>query len=179
LELVKVRGRDDIQCAIVGSGTELESLKKLASELGVSDHVTFTGFMTGEPLLRAFSSFDIGVIPDPKNIYNDSISMNKVFEYMTLAIPFVQFDLVEGRNAAGDAAVYAKNNDPLDLADRIADLLDASARRVALARAGRARAAALLRWDLERAMLLAAYRRALGVSTDAATGEREVVKTAG
>ncbi len=34
--------------------------------------------------------------PIPKNGYNDKISMNKVFEYMTLGIPFVGFDLVEG-----------------------------------------------------------------------------------
>ena len=178
-ELVKGRGRDDIHFAIVGSGTELEALKKLAADLGVAEHMTFTGFMTGEPLLKAFSSFDIGVIPDPKNIYNDRISMNKVFEYMTLGIPFVQFDLVEGRSAAGDAAVYAENNDPHDLADKIAGLLEASARRAALSGAGRSRAAALLRWDLERAKLLAAYRRALGVEETRPASEPELVKTAG
>ena len=97
---------------IVGSGTELERLKAHGRGRGLDDYVTFTGFLSGEPLLRALSTFDIGVIPDPKNSYNDKISMNKVFEYMTLGIPFVQFDLDEGRKIAGDAALYAADNRP-------------------------------------------------------------------
>jgi glycosyltransferase involved in cell wall biosynthesis len=100
--LIHVEGRRDIGCAIVGGGTEVPNLKRLARELGVEDDVTFTGFLpSGEPHLAALSAFDVGVIPDPKNVFNDKISMNKVFEYMTLGIPFVQFDLVEGRRAAG------------------------------------------------------------------------------
>ena len=84
----------------------------MTRDLGLDDYVTFTGFLSGEPLLKAFSTFDIGVIPDPKNTYNDKISMNKVFEYMSLGIPFVQFDLIEGRKIAGDAALYATQQQP-------------------------------------------------------------------
>ena len=50
--------------------------------------------------------------------------MNKVFEYMTLGIPFVSFDLIECRKASGDAALYAGNNDPIELAAQMARLLD-------------------------------------------------------
>ena len=74
--------------------------------------------------MRAFSTFDIGVIPDPKNSYNDKISMNKVFEYMSLGIPFVSFDLIEGRKASGEAALYAGNNDPQELAAQMVRLFD-------------------------------------------------------
>ncbi len=84
--LVNAQGRRDVQCLIVGSGTALEGLQAQASRLGLDDYVTFTGFMSGEPLLRALSTVDVGVIPDPKNGYNDKISMNKVFEYMSLGI---------------------------------------------------------------------------------------------
>ena len=79
----------------------------MVADKGLADYVTFTGFLSGEPLLQAFSTFDIGAIPDPKNTYNDKISMNKVFEYMTLGIPFVGFDLIESRKASGEAALYA------------------------------------------------------------------------
>jgi glycosyltransferase involved in cell wall biosynthesis len=164
-ELVNVRGRSDIQCAIIGSGTELEKLKALAAARGIVDHVTFTGFLSGAPLLEAFSAFDIGAIPDPKNGYNDKISMNKVFEYMTLGIPFVAYDLVETRKIAGPAALYAANNSPMDLADRLTELLDDEARRTELTGIGRERAKALLRWETERAQLLAAYETALRPAT--------------
>jgi glycosyltransferase involved in cell wall biosynthesis len=159
--LVNTRGRRDVQCAIIGSGTELPRLEAMVRAKGLTNYVTFTGFLSGEPLLRAFSTFDIGVIPDPKNTYNDKISMNKVFEYMTLGIPFVSFDLVEGRKASGDAALYAKDNSPLDLADKMARVLDDADLKGALSEEGASRAKALLKWESERSRLLAAYELAL------------------
>lgn len=160
-DLVHRQGRRDIQCAIVGSGTELPHLQRLAAERQLEDYVTFTGFQSGQPLLASFSAFDVGAIPDPKNGYNDKISMNKHFEYMTLGVPFVQFDLVEGRKIAGDASLYAKDNCPRDLAHNLASLLDDQALHAELAARGQQRAKALLRWDTERNRLLAAYDLAL------------------
>lgn len=161
-EIVNGHGRQDVHCAIVGSGTELEALKARAWACGLEDHITFTGFLTGQRLLEAFSTFDVGVIPDPKNAYNDKISMNKLFEYMALGIPFVQFDLIEGRRTAGDAALYAQRNCPGDLARQILRLADDDALRAALSRTGLARAERLLQWPEERQRLLAAYDRAFG-----------------
>ena len=163
--LVHDEGRRDIQCAIIGSGTELPFLQQLSRDLGVDDYVTFTGFQSGQPLLRSLSAFDIGVIPDPKNGYNDKISMNKVFEYMSLGIPFVQFDLIEGRKVADTAALYARDNDPVDLANTMAELIDDGALRARLSEEGQTRAKALLRWDAERDRLLAAYQTALAGQT--------------
>ena len=159
--LVNTNGRQDVQCAIVGSGTELPRLEAMVAAKGLNDFVTFTGFLSGEPLLRAFSTFDIGAIPDPKNTYNDKISMNKVFEYMTLGIPFVSFDLIECRKASGEAALYAGNNDPTELASQMARLLDDVDLRGALGDEGLSRSRALLKWDAERARLLTAYELAL------------------
>ena len=159
--LVNVNGRRDVQCAIVGSGTELPRLEAMVAEKNLADFVTFTGFLSGEPLLQAFSTFDIGVIPDPKNTYNDKISMNKVFEYMTLGIPFVGFDLIETRKASGEAALYAHDNNPADLAAKMARVLDDVDLRGALSEEGASRARALLKWETERARLLAAYELAL------------------
>ncbi|MEQ1710104.1 MAG: glycosyltransferase family 4 protein, partial [Hyphomicrobium sp.] len=161
-ELVHGQGREDIQCAVVGSGTELPNLQRLVAERGLADYVTFTGFQSGAPLMRAFSAFDIGVIPDPKNGYNDKISMNKHFEYMTLGVPFVQFDLVEGRRIAGDASLYAADNSSIDLARNMARLIDDRALHAELAARGAERAKAMLRWENERGRLLGAYDMALG-----------------
>ena len=161
-DLVHRQGRDDVQCAIVGSGTELDALKARTAHLKLEDHITFMGFLSGEPLLRAFSTFDIGAIPDPKNVYNDKISMNKVFEYMSLGIPFVQFDLTESRKAAGDAALYAGNNSSHELASQMGRLLDDRDLHARLAQIGQERARTQLNWDVERAQLLAAYEHALG-----------------
>ena len=50
--------------------------------------------------------------------------MNKVMEYMALGKPVVQYDLIEGRYSAAEASLYAEKNNPIDLADKIALLLD-------------------------------------------------------
>ncbi|MEZ5856524.1 MAG: glycosyltransferase family 4 protein [Hyphomicrobiaceae bacterium] len=177
-DLVNTRGRRDLQCVIVGSGTALEDLKAQATRLGLDDYVTFTGFMSGEPLLGALSTFDIGVIPDPKNTYNDKISMNKVFEYMTLGIPFVGFDLVEGAKISADAALYAGNNDAGELAQQMARLIDDEALRCELAKRGQDRAKGLLRWENERAQLLAAYETALGAKAGGRASATALAKRA-
>jgi glycosyltransferase involved in cell wall biosynthesis len=168
-DLVNSRGRRDVQCAIVGSGTELPRLQRMAQEKGLANYVTFTGFLSGESLLKAFSTFDVGVIPDPKNVYNDKISMNKVFEYMTLGIPFVSFDLNETRRASGEAALYAEDNDPKRLAHELSRLLDDQDLKGALSEEGVARARTMCSWDRELPRLLAAYDLALSGSPMAAT----------
>lgn len=160
-DLVVRRGRRDIQCAIVGSGTELTRLQAMTEAKGLEDFITFTGFLSGDQLMSTLSTFDVGVIPDPKNTYNDKISMNKVFEYMSLGIPFVGFDLKESRRLAGDAALYAQRNDPVELATRVERLADNANLRNALAEEGRLRAKSLLRWDEECGRLLQAFDLAL------------------
>lgn len=160
-EMVNVQGRRDIGCVIVGSGTELPNLQRMTTERGLEAHVTFTGFLSGASLLSALSSFDVGVIPDPKNTYNDKISMNKAFEYMTLGIPFVQFDLMEGRKIAGDAALYAADNSPRDLARQVERIIEEPELKAQLSAKGQARAKALLNWDEEAQRLIACYESVL------------------
>jgi glycosyltransferase involved in cell wall biosynthesis len=158
--LVHDQGRQDIQCVLVGRGTEVPKLKDLVATLQLKDHVTFTGYLSPEDFLRAISTFDIGVVPDPKNPFNDKCSMNKVFEYMSLAIPLAGFDLTETIRSAGDAALYANNNDPHDLARRIAELADDADLRARLGAAGAQRARTVLDWRSEEVSLLAAYEKA-------------------
>ena len=66
-DLVNSKGRRDVQAVIVGSGTEADALRAGAHAAGLDDYVTFTGFLSGDELLAAFSTSDVGVIPDPKS----------------------------------------------------------------------------------------------------------------
>jgi glycosyltransferase involved in cell wall biosynthesis len=161
-EIVHVKGRDDIHCAIVGNGTELKKLKQHAIKCQVDKYITFTGYCSGDDLLSAYSTFDVGVIPDPKNPYNDKISMNKVFEYMVMGIPFVQFDLKEGKSFAGDAALCATDNNFKDLADKLIQLIDTPELAKELGNNGLKRAESDISWEKEKTKLLAAYEAVLG-----------------
>lgn len=151
-------GHTNIQTVIVGDGPELNSLQQLSVTLGISDRVTFTGYQTGDALQDLLASFDIGVIPDPPNEYNDAISMNKVFEYSALGIPIVAYPLTETRRLLRDAAIYAEEGNPGALAAAIQRLLaDEVLRREVAKRSlevGRT-----FDWEKEAAHLVAAYER--------------------
>lgn len=157
--LINGMGRRDVHFLIVGFGPEVPNVEADVARRGLTGWFTFTGALYGEDLLDALNSCDIGVSPDPKNAMNDISTMNKVMEYMTLEKPVVQFDLKEGRASAGEASVYARANDPVDFAARIAELMDAPERRAEMGRIGRARVLDRLSWAHSVPHLLAAYDR--------------------
>ncbi|HEX7751709.1 MAG TPA: glycosyltransferase family 4 protein [Novosphingobium sp.] len=159
--IVRDQGREDIQFCLVGGGSSLEALKRIAAERGLADYVTFTGRAPDSVLFEVLSSADIGVNPDRVNAMNDKSTMNKIMEYMAFALPIVQFEVTEGRFSAGAASLYARANDPVDMAEKIVALIDDPARRAEMAAFGRRRVEQELSWDYQVAPLLAAYRRAL------------------
>jgi glycosyltransferase involved in cell wall biosynthesis len=155
--IVRRLHREDIQCLLVGDGPEYENLVRMTEEMGLASFITFAGYLTGAPLLRHLSSLDVGAIPDPPNPYNDKISLNKVFEYMALGIPFVQYDLAESRSQAGAAAVIAKDPTPEGLGEAIVRLIDDPERRAEMAAIGMSRAREEFHWEAEKSRLLEAY----------------------
>ena len=113
---LKQQGRTDFHCVVVGDGPALPKVKALAAQLGVTDSMTFSGYLSGDALLGHLCAFDIGLIPDPINPYNDKISMNKVFEYSALGIPSVAYPLTETKRLLKDGGVYAETPNPKGLA---------------------------------------------------------------
>jgi glycosyltransferase involved in cell wall biosynthesis len=149
--------RSDVHFGLVGGGTSLEEMKALAKELGVAQHVTFTGRVPDAELLAMLNTADVCVNPDVANDMNDISTMNKIMEYMALGKPIVQFDLTEGRFSAQAASLYARRNDAFDLASKIARLLDDPAKRLEMGAYGRRRVENELEWRYEVPKLLAAY----------------------
>jgi glycosyltransferase involved in cell wall biosynthesis len=150
-------GRHDVHFGLVGGGTSLEEMKRLAEELGVAEFVTFTGRVSDEDLLDMLNTSDVCVNPDVVNEMNDKSTMNKIMEYMALAKPIVQFDLTEGRFSAQDASLYALPNDSDDMGRKIVELLDDPERRRSMGEFGRSRVESALEWQYEAPKLLRAY----------------------
>ena len=99
----------------------------------------------------------VWVNPDVANDMNDKSTMNKIMEYVALGKPVVQFDLTEVRYSARRACLYARRNDPLDLAAKIVELLDDPQRRAEMGGYGRQRVENELAWCHEAPKLFAAY----------------------
>jgi glycosyltransferase involved in cell wall biosynthesis len=155
--VVVTKGRRDVHFTLVGGGTELPKVQALTSELELDDFVTFTGRVSDEVLLEVLNTADVCVNPDVVNEMNDKSTMNKIMEYMAVGKPIVQFELKEGRVSAGDASLYARPNDTVDLAERLLELLDDPERRAKMGQFGRARVESDLSWERQVPVLLRAY----------------------
>jgi len=160
--LVKENRRDDTLFVLIGNGSELPLLKAAAIDKGLRAVVRFTGRLPDDEVGTYFATAALGVAPDPKTAMNDKSTMNKVLEYMAYGLPVVLFDLNEGRRSAGDAALYARDNDPIDFARQVARLLDSQALRNELGSRARRRIEERLNWNIEKQALLEAYRTARG-----------------
>jgi len=153
--------RSDVQFVIVGDGTEVAALRELSRTLAVDDCVEFTGRVPDAALWEIMSTADVCVNPDRANDMNDKSTMNKILEYMALGKPIVQFDLTEGRFSAAEASLYARPNDPADLARKLCELLDDPERRARMGAIGRSRVEAGLAWHHQIPRLLEAYEAAM------------------
>lgn len=160
-DIVVSQGRSDIQFCIAGSGPELDQLQARVVALGLSDFVTMPGRISDAELFEMLSTADVCVNPDRVNPMNDKSTMNKILEYMAFGKPIVQFEVTEGRYSAGESSLYAKPNDPVDMAARIVELLADPARCARMGRLGRDRVQDRFSWNHQLRPLIAAYQRAL------------------
>ncbi|MCL9983469.1 MAG: glycosyltransferase family 4 protein [Erythrobacter sp.] len=159
--IVRQMGREDIQFVLVGGGPALAQLQALSADRRLADYITFARRAPDEDLFAVLSTMDLGVNPDRVNAMNDKSTMNKIMEYMSLAKPMVQFDVTEGRFSAQGASLYARANDPVDLAEKIVALVDDPEARARMGALGRARVENELGWQHQITPLLDAYRQAL------------------
>jgi len=159
--ILQKKERRDIRFVIVGSGSELPRLRVMASELYLNNNFDFIGRIDHDKVDSHLAESDICVAPDPRNSFTDNCSMIKIFEYMAHAKPIVLFDLKEGRRSAGEAALYARPNDPQDFAEQIVKLLDSEQLRHRLGQCGRKRVDETFNWEVQSKKLVDAYHTVL------------------
>jgi glycosyltransferase involved in cell wall biosynthesis len=155
--LVREKRRKDTHFVLVGTGSELPHLKKMSTQWGLEDFVEFTGFIPHEKVGSLLATADVGVAPDPLNPLNDKSTMIKILEYMAYSLPVVLYDLKEGRRTAGEAALYARPDDPVDFAEQVEKLLDSQSLRQKLGAIGRERTEQGLNWKAQSEKLIKAY----------------------
>jgi glycosyltransferase involved in cell wall biosynthesis len=153
-------GLRDWHAVIIGKAEEPEGLALLADELGIADRLTWTGFQPEEVWRRLLASVDVCSVPDPANALNEHSTVIKTMEYMALGKPVVAYDLPEHRVSAGDAALYASVNDPLDMARAFERLARDPDLRARLGAVGRERVREALAWEYSAARLVDLYATA-------------------
>jgi glycosyltransferase involved in cell wall biosynthesis len=155
-QILKQRGMD-VHFLIMGFPS-VSYYRKMASDLGVADRVTFTGKVPYEETPAHLALGDIAVAPK----LSATEGCGKILNYMAMALPTVAFDTPVNREYLGRLGVYARRaGDPVALADGIADLFNDPQRCTELGQKLRARAARHFSWDRAGQHLLAIYRKAL------------------
>jgi glycosyltransferase involved in cell wall biosynthesis len=155
--VVKRMGRDDIAFTFMGSGDCFDGLVARRDELGLQDHVEFTGRVPDEMVAAVLSTAEVGLCPDPKNPLNDVSTMNKTMEYMAFGLPVVAFDLRETRVSAGASARYVEPNEVEGFARAIVELVDDPEARIVMGKRGRDRVERELAWAHQRRGYLAVF----------------------
>jgi glycosyltransferase involved in cell wall biosynthesis len=150
-----------VRFVAMGGGNQLDALRQLVRDQGLADQVEFTGRIPDEQVRRTLASSDVAVSPDPANDFNEYCTMNKTLEYMAMGVPVAAFDLEETRFSAGEAAVYARPNDPTALGRAVIELLGDQEKRAAMGRIGRERITGPLSWEVSARALLGAYADAM------------------
>lgn len=156
----RVRGRQDVLFAVVGTGDVWEQLQEQHRILGLGDGVRFTGFISDDEMLDYLATADLGAAPDIDSPLNDISTMIKTMDYMAMGLPVVSFDLVESRASADDAAVYVEDHTAEAFGDAIVDLLDDPGKRGRMSAIGRQRISGPLSWERSAEQLALAYDRA-------------------
>lgn len=155
---ILLKNRNDIHFAIIGDGTELPNIRKMAIELGIAEHIDFYGMVSDDAQLNAIlNTCDVCVNPDIPNELNNLLTTNKVMEYMAVKKPVVQFDLKEGKFSALEASLYA--NDLNDFAEKVSFLLDDSDKRKEMGEYGYTRVINQLSWEHEKKNLENLYAK--------------------
>ena len=155
--LVRERGRDDCTFTVLGDGDARPAAERLAARLGVTDVVTFVGWLDQDAVFDYLATADAGI----ETNLEPFVSPVKMMEYAAFGVPVVAFDLPETRRVGGAAAEYVAPGDVAGLTRALGALLDDPARRRRMAAAGRRRFDAELAWDRQESRYLDVYRRLL------------------
>jgi len=154
--LLKQRGAD-VHFLVMGFPA-VSTYRRMASDLGVADRVTFTGKVPYDEAPAHLALGDVAVAPK----LSETEGAGKILNYMAMALPSVAFDTPVSREYLGTLGVYAgPSGDPAALADAISGLLGDPRRRVELGQKLRARVARHFSWDRAGRHLLTIYRRVL------------------
>ncbi len=125
----------DTHILIVGGGSEHQKLMNLAKELEVTDRITFTGRVSDEDLLCAYSTCDLFVLPSVAELEG-----MVVLEAMACGAPLLIADSKESASpyfVEGNGLLF-KPNDPDDLARQAIAILSDDAGRQKMSEASHA-----------------------------------------
>ncbi|PHM62399.1 glycosyltransferase family 4 protein [Xenorhabdus ishibashii] len=147
---------DNVELNVAGGTNEqIERLKQIAEQIGVSDKVNFLGFVQPRKRFQVIADSDICVLPLTKtSIGSRYTSPLKLFEYMAMGKPVVISDFPSIRDAVDENAVnFADSENAESFAEQIQWLINHPAEMMAKVDYSQRLVAERFNWD-QRAKLI-------------------------
>ena len=110
---------DHVKVLIVGEGSQLPALKKLAHELDVDERVLFQGRVPASEVARWYKALDVFVLPRKDLEVCRTVTPLKAMEAMALAVPVVASELPAVREVTGGRCIYFRPDSPEELAEAV------------------------------------------------------------
>lgn len=132
----------------------VDRYRRRAEELGVTDHVTFTGRINYREAPRYLGVGDLAISPK----LAETESNGKLCNYMACGLATVAFDTPVNREILGEWGVYARLGEAASLAEAILGLLGDEEEAKELGRRLRRRAVERFSWGNTARKLMGCYR---------------------
>jgi glycosyltransferase involved in cell wall biosynthesis len=115
---------DDVHLAVVGSGDQLRYYAELAEQLGIAQHIQFSGRLGGQELVAAYQEADVLIVPSRK----ESFGM-VILEAMACGVPPVASAAAGIPDVVDDGrfGFLVKPDDISGFARKISELFDDTA----------------------------------------------------
>lgn len=112
-----------VRLDIKGRGEHLPTLKSLAEELGIADHVVFTEPCPSAEIVDFVVHGDVGIIPYRKDIFMELVLPTKAYEFAWMHRPMIVSDTRAIRSMfRPESLVLCDSTQPASFADAIIDL---------------------------------------------------------
>jgi len=109
---------------VIGEGPALESVARLAEDLGVADRVEYRGYIPNDQIPDLLSDAAAGISPAREGAFGSLVFSMKVAEYVALGLPVICSGIATMRHYfSDDELLFFEPEDAEDLARAIRDLL--------------------------------------------------------
>ena len=159
-----VKERQDITYLVIGNGSRFLELMKKSEELGLQDHVVFTGSVPHDEIPRFLKVSDVAVACFEDTPQTRTKSPLKVCEYMAAGRAIVGSDVGEVREMLdqGNAGILVRPGDPLALAQGVTRVLSDPEWKANMQYNARLQAENRYNWTTTAESLIKAYHLGMG-----------------
>jgi glycosyltransferase involved in cell wall biosynthesis len=157
LEVISIIKQKGLPLHFLIMGFPEEKYRRMTTEMGLDDRITFTGRIDYGKAAFYLSAGDVALSPK----ISLAEANGKLFNYMACGLPAIAFDTPINREILGDTGVYAKYPEAEDFADKLETLVLDGQRCRELGAMGREKAELEHSWQARGMEMEAIYRALL------------------